>query len=279
MATTHGARPGSPPARTRAGRPSSAQASSARPTTPPATPPGSSPRVRAGGGAFTRGSVIRSPRGNPRRPISRCGGVASAVAKYRRPARCTTASSGAALMTTRSPRRSAAILLAPSTRAPAGSTARKRSSKCSLSSSSSGAVQSGASAPEKREITQRSWSRAWLSGSGRRAQACFSPAQLGRLCSRAMAAWASCRVPNSPAARRRFASSFRNRRLGRTGSERDPPDMAVLPSRPGSACFGRERLAVVYVDATGELAALSADPEAAGTTSVYHTPARGRGPS
>ena len=45
-------------------------------------------------------------------------------------------------------------------------------------------------------------------------QACFSRAQLGRPCSRAMAAWASCRVANSPAARRRFASSFRWRRLG-----------------------------------------------------------------
>src|SRR5271165_4773560 len=48
--------------------------------------------------------------------------------------------------------------------------------------------------------------------------------------------------------------------------------MAVLPSRPGSACFGRERLAVDRRCAPGELAALSADPEAAGTTASDGTP-------
>src|SRR5580700_1708281 len=48
--------------------------------------------------------------------------------------------------------------------------------------------------------------------------------------------------------------------------------MAVLPSRPGSACFGRERLAVDRSRATGELAALPADPEAAGTTRPDDTP-------
>src|SRR5215469_15341482 len=48
--------------------------------------------------------------------------------------------------------------------------------------------------------------------------------------------------------------------------------MAVLPSRPGSACFGRERLAVERRHAPGELAALPADPEAAGTTASDGTP-------
>jgi len=61
-------------------------------------------------------------------------------------------------------------------------------------------------------------------------QACFSRAQLGWPCSRAMAVWASCKVANSPAARRRFASSFRWRKLGRVGS--------VLG---GSVLGGRER--------------------------------------
>jgi hypothetical protein len=42
--------------------------------------------------------------------------------------------------------------------------------------------------------------------------------------------------------------------------------MAALPSRPGSAYFGQERLAVNRINVTGELAALPADPEAAGTT-------------
>src|SRR5271155_3339463 len=42
--------------------------------------------------------------------------------------------------------------------------------------------------------------------------------------------------------------------------------MAVLPSRPGSARFGRERLTVDRSHAPGELAALPADPAAAGTT-------------
>src|SRR6516165_7373816 len=82
-----------------------------------------------------------------------------------------------------------------------------------------------------------------------------------------MATWASCKAGNSPAATRRLASSLRWRRFGRPGSERElaGPGMAVLPSRPGSACFGRERLAVERSHAPGELAALPADPEAAGT--------------
>jgi nitrogen-specific signal transduction histidine kinase len=50
--------------------------------------------------------------------------------------------------------------------------------------------------------------------------------------------------------------------------------MAALPSRPGSACVGRERLAVDRSYATGELAALPADPEAAGTTKADDTPGR-----
>src|SRR5690349_4405105 len=50
--------------------------------------------------------------------------------------------------------------------------------------------------------------------------------------------------------------------------------MAALPSRPGSACVGRERLAVDRSLATGELAALPADPEAAGTTNADSTPVR-----
>src|ERR1035438_7981724 len=87
-----------------------------------------------------------------------------------------------------------------------------------------------------------------------------------------MLACASCRAGNSPAASRRLASSRRYRRLGRPGSARDQPDMAALPSRPGSAYAGRERLAIHCVDVTGELAALSADPEAAGTTNVDATP-------
>src|SRR5580704_3089676 len=87
-----------------------------------------------------------------------------------------------------------------------------------------------------------------------------------------MATWASCRVGNSPAARRRLASTLRWRRLGRPGSERDPPGMAVLPSRPGSARFGRERLAVDRSHAPGELAALPADPAAAGATVRHRTP-------
>jgi hypothetical protein len=52
--------------------------------------------------------------------------------------------------------------------------------------------------------------------------------------------------------------------------------MAALPSRPGSACVGRERLAVDRSYATGELAALPADPEAAGTTNADSTPVRRR---
>src|SRR5580658_2874275 len=48
--------------------------------------------------------------------------------------------------------------------------------------------------------------------------------------------------------------------------------MAVLPSRPGSARFGRERLAVESSHTPGELGALPADPEAAGTTGVDGTP-------
>jgi hypothetical protein len=48
--------------------------------------------------------------------------------------------------------------------------------------------------------------------------------------------------------------------------------MAALPSRPGSAGYGRERLAVDRSYATGELAALPADPEAAGTTNADATP-------
>src|SRR5579859_6494595 len=100
---------------------------------------------------------------------------------------------------------------------------------------------------------------------------CLSAAQLGRPCSLATAACASCRLGNSPAARRRFASSLRYRRLGRPGSERDPPVMAVLPSRPGSACIGQERLAVPKFPTTGELAALPADPGAAGTTNPDDT--------
>src|ERR1035438_6683924 len=77
---------------------------------------------------------------------------------------------------------------------------------------------------------------------------------------------------NSAAAWRRLASSRKYRRLGRLGSERDPPDTAVLPSRPGSAYFGRERLAIDRLDVTGELEALSADPAAAGTTTMDRTP-------
>ena len=60
----------------------------------------------------------------------------------------------------------------------------------------------------------------------------LSTAQLDMPCSRAIASWALCRVSNSPAARRRRASRFRNRRFGRDGSERDSSDMAVLPSGP-----------------------------------------------
>ena len=45
---------------------------------------------------------------------------------------------------------------------------------------------------------------------------------------------------------------------------------------PGSACYGRERLAVDRSYATGELAALPADPGAAGTTNADVTPTRGR---
>src|SRR4029077_5592824 len=105
---------------------------------------------------------------------------------------------------------------------------------------------------------------------------------------RAMAVWASCKVANPPAARRRFASSFRWRKLGRAGSVRDGSvldggvrdgsirddgeRMAALPSRPGSARVGRERLAVDRSYTTGELAALPADPEAAGTTKADDTP-------
>src|SRR5580693_9071536 len=121
-------------------------------------------------------------------------------------------------------------------------------------------------------MIQRSWSRAWLSGVV--LTRCLSAAQVGTPYSRAMAAWASCSAGNSPAARRRFASSLRYRRLGWAGSERDPPDMAALPSRPGSARFGQERLAVDHSHAAGELAALSADPEAAGTTDANNTPSR-----
>src|SRR5689334_12508255 len=52
VATVQGARPGSPPARSRAGTPSSARACSAT----AAIPSGGSPRVRAGGGSFTPGA-------------------------------------------------------------------------------------------------------------------------------------------------------------------------------------------------------------------------------
>ena len=201
-----------------------------------------------GGGAVSRGSVMRSARGNPRSPVSRCGGSASTTARYRIPASWTCASSGAWPSTTSSSRRSEVLgTTSPSwaTRRPAGTAARSRSSKCSASSSSAGSVQPGWPASEKREISQRSWARAWLSGAGSGgsgswdwAQACFSAAQLGRPCSHAIAAWASCRVGNSPTARRRLASSRKNRRLGRAGSERDPPDTAALPSRPGPLTRG-----------------------------------------
>ena len=54
--------------------------------------------------------------------------------------------------------------------------------------------------------------------------------QLVNPCSRAIANCASWSRPNSPAASRRLASSLRNRRSGRAGSERIEPwsDMSIL---------------------------------------------------
>ena len=94
---------------------------------------------------------------------------------------------------------------------PALIAARNPSSKCCFSSSPVGAVQPGSSAPAKREITQRSWPSAGLcpSPACSASTRCLRAVQPGRPYSRAMAAWASCRVGNSPAATRRLASSLR----------------------------------------------------------------------
>ena len=202
-------------------------------------PGGGRPVVRTGGVSFTRGSVIRSASAKPRSPISRCGGSGVAIATYRAPASWTCASIGTCLMTVSSPCRSAAAPVIVSVSWPAGMAARKRSSKCSLSSSSPGGVQPGWPASRNRSMIQRTWARASPSG----AQACLSAVQPGRPCSRAMAAWASCRVANSPAARRRLASSLRCRRLGRAGSVRAGDvrsDMGSPSLRPGSAGSGRK---------------------------------------
>ena len=73
--------------------------------------------------------------------------------------------------------------------------------KCSPSSCSPGGDQSGCPAPANREVTQRARSSSSMN--------CLSAVQLGWPCSRAMASCASFRAGNSPAARRRRASSFR----------------------------------------------------------------------
>src|SRR6266508_851366 len=79
-----------------------------------------------------------------------------------------------------------------------------------------------------------------------------------------------------PACRqRRLASSFRARRPGDLGNKGDRTDMTVLPFRPGSATSGRKDQPSITTHAAGELEALPADPEAAGTTSSnynYYAP-------
>jgi len=152
-----------------------------------------------------------------------------------------------------------------------GRAASTSGAKCCCISSGPGAVQPGWSAPQNRATTQPSWGSTRHSAAGCSLMSCLSAVQLGWPCSQAMASCASCRAGNSPAARRRFASSFRYRRLGRPGSGR--VDAAALPHARWSAQSGQERLAVDRHHTAGELAALPADLEASGTATRKHTPA------
>jgi len=118
----------------------------------------------------------------------------------------------------------------------AGRSASSSGPKCCCISASPGAVQRGWSASRNRAISQLSCGRTWHSAVDCWPMRCLSAVQLGWPCSQAMASWASCRAGNSPAARRRFASSFRYRRLGRDGRGRvDVLGMAALPHARWSA--------------------------------------------
>ena len=235
--------PGPPPATARPGRPSSAKLSSAM----SATVAGTSPPVRAAGGATTRGSVIWRPSGTASSPVSRCGGSAAAEAKTSRPPIRTWTVSGVwATIVSSSPSTGAALAIAATSSGP-GRAASRSGAKCCCISSGPGAVQPGWPAPRNRVITQPSWGSTWHSAVGSSLMRCLSAVQLGWPYSQAMASCASCRAGNSPAARRRFASSFRYRRLGRPGSGRVDVlvlGMAALPHARWSARSGQERLAV-----------------------------------
>jgi hypothetical protein len=217
-ATIHAGVPGPPPARTSPARPSSAKAPSAIPD----IPAGTSPRVRAGGGGARRGSVIGLRVAGACSAVSRYGGSASTIAKTSRPPSRRWTDSGVWPMTMGSWRRSATTPVIAATSWLAGTSRKNCASKCCRNSSSSGAVQAGSPASWNRAISHRSCASAWLSCWTWPQLSCLSAVQLGRPYSQAIAACASWSEGNSPAARRRFASSFRYRRLGRLGSRRGP---------------------------------------------------------